>query len=209
MKRWVIVPVKRLAAAKSRLARALPARERRRLACALLNHTLKTVRGLDGIEGILVVSKDRAVRSIAGKYGAVFVREGACDGLNRALARATDEAAQRGADAVMVLPADLPLLRARELKQAMRLAHKPPFVVIAPDGMEQGTNLLYMAPPGVVKFTFGKGSFQKHIRSARRVGLEPAICQQPALAHDIDRPKDLAELGDRLLNRILCQSICA
>jgi 2-phospho-L-lactate guanylyltransferase len=207
MKRWVIVPVKRLTAAKSRLSPTLPARQRRLLARALLNHTLKTLRGLNGIEGILVVSKDRAVRSIAGKFGAVFVREGECDGLNRALARATDEAVVRGAEAVMVLPADLPLLRARDLEQAMRLAHWIPFVVIAPDGMERGTNLLYLAPPGVVKFSFGEGSFQKHIRSARRVGLEPAICRQPALAHDIDRPEDLAEIDDRLMNRILCQSI--
>jgi 2-phospho-L-lactate guanylyltransferase len=75
MKRWVIVPVKRLTAAKSRLSPALSVRQRRLLAHALLNHTLKTLRGLNGIEGILVVSKDRAVRSIAGKFGAVFVRE--------------------------------------------------------------------------------------------------------------------------------------
>ena len=207
MKRWVIVPVKRLTAAKSRLSPALPARQRRLLARALLTHTLKTLRGLNGIEGILVVGKDRAVRSMAGEFGAVFVREGDCDGLNRALARATDEAIVRGAEAVMVLPADLPLLRPRDLEQAMRLAHRMPFVVIAPDGMEWGTNLLYMAPPGVVKFSFGEGSFQKHIRSARRAGLEPSICRQAALAHDVDRPEDLAEMDDRLLDRILCESI--
>jgi 2-phospho-L-lactate guanylyltransferase len=196
MKRWVIVPVKRLAAAKSRLSPALTARNRRLLARALLIHTLKTLRGLNGIEGILVVSKDRAVRSIAGKFGAVFVREGECDGLNRALARATDEAVGRGAEAVMVLPADLPLLRARDLVRVLRQARRSPFVVIAPDRGERGTNLLYLSPPGIIKFSFGERSFKKHLQSSRREKIHVSVLRTLAFAQDIDRPEDLSILRD-------------
>jgi 2-phospho-L-lactate guanylyltransferase len=195
MKRWVIVPVKRLTAAKSRLQPALSARQRRILAGKLLDHTLKVLRGLKAIEGILVVSKDRAVLAAARKFGALSVPEGKCDGLNRALTRAAAEAVVRGAEAVMVLPADLPLLSTEDLIRAMRMANLPPFVVVAPDRAEQGTNLLYMAPPGVVRFSFGQRSFQKHRQAARRAGVEPAICRRPALAHDIDRPEDLEDLN--------------
>ena len=203
MKRWVIVPVKRLTAAKSRLSPVFPARQRRLVARSLLIHTLKTLRGLKRIEGILVVSKDPTVRSIAGKYGAVFVREGDCDGLNRALTRAADEAVRLGAEAVMVLPADLPRLRTRDLEQAMQLANLAPFAVIAPDRPERGTNFLFVSPPGILKFSFGERSFQKHVRAARRSGVEAAICRRPDLAHDVDRPEDLSESDIRLLNRIL------
>jgi len=191
MKRWVIVPVKRLAAAKSRLSPALPAPQRRLLARALLDHTLNILRGLGGIEGILVVGKDRAVRSIARKSGAIFIREGECDGLNRALTRAAGAAVRLGAEAVMVLPADLPLIRKGDIKQAMRMASAPPFVVIAPDRGEQGTNLLYISPPGIIKFSFGERSFEKHIQSARRKKVRVSVLRTLALAQDIDRPEDL------------------
>ena len=194
MKRWVIVPVKRLTAAKSRLQPVLSARKRRLLARALLDHTLKVLCGLKGIEGIMVVSKDRAVLAAARKFGALSVFEGKCDGLNRALARAAAEAVRRGAKAMLVLPADLPLLRAQDLRQAMRMANLPPFVVIAPDRAERGTNLLYMAPPGVVRFSFGERSFRRHLQSARRAGVEAAICRRLGLAHDVDRPEDLADI---------------
>jgi 2-phospho-L-lactate guanylyltransferase len=196
MKRWVVVPVKRFSAAKSRLSPALSARQRRKLARMLLEHTLTALVRLKGIEGILVVSKDRAVPAIAGKYGADFVREGKCDGLNRALARAEDEVVRRGAEAILVLPADLPLLRTRDLAEAVRLARRSPFVVIAPDRGEQGTNLLYFSPPGIIKFSFGERSFKKHLQSARRKKIRVSVLRTLVLAQDIDRPEDLSILRD-------------
>lgn len=191
MKRWVIVPVKRLATAKSRLAPALSARQRRLLAGGLLEHTLKILRNLKGIDGILVVSKDPTVLAAARKSGALPIPEGRCDGLNRALSRAAVEAVRRGADAVLVLPADLPLLRAQDIERAMRMGRRPPFVVVAPDRAERGTNLLYMSPPGIIEFSFGERSFRRHLQSARRAGVEGTICRLPALEHDIDKPEDL------------------
>jgi 2-phospho-L-lactate guanylyltransferase len=198
MKRWVIVPVKRFKAAKSRLAPAVSESRRRVLARALLNHTLTILRGLAGIQGILVVSRDRSVLAIARKFGAVGVPEGACDGLNRALVRASTEAIRRGADSILILPTDLPLLTREDLNRAMRMAKRPPFIVLAPDRSERGTNLLYLAPPGVIRFAFGERSFQKHRQGARHAGVDAAICRCPGLAHDIDRPEDLADI-DRLL----------
>ena len=194
MKRWVIIPVKKFTAAKSRLRPALGERRRRLLARALLEHTLKTVRALKGVEGILVVSKDRAAHSIAEAFGAGFVREGECDGLNRALTRASKEAVRRGAEAVMVLPADLPLLRRRDLELAMKWGRRPPFAVIAPDRADWGTNLLYIAPSGVVDFTFGEGSFTKHLRSAHRNKIRVKVLRIPTVAQDIDCPEDLSAL---------------
>jgi 2-phospho-L-lactate guanylyltransferase len=195
MKRWVIVPVKRLATAKSRLASALSTRQRRTLARALLDHTLEILHTSKGIDGILVVSKDRAVLASARKSGAGAVPEARCDGLNRALARASDEAVRCGAQAVLILPVDLPMLSVEDLHRAVKMGHRPPFLVIAPDRMDRGTNLLYMAPPGVVKFSFGRRSFHRHLRLARRAGIKPVICRRSALAHDVDRPEDLPKIS--------------
>jgi len=194
MKCWAIVPVKRLAAAKSRLASVLSLRQRRALVCSLLIHALDVLQATDGIEGILVVGKDRAVREIARRSGATFVHEAERDGLNRALLRAAAEAVRRGAEAVMILPADLPLLRSADIAWVLERAGRPPFLMIAPDRSEQGTNLLFMAPPGLIRFSFGIRSFRRHLLAARRAGVKAKIRRRQALAQDIDRPEDLSKI---------------
>jgi 2-phospho-L-lactate guanylyltransferase len=195
MKRWAIVPVKHLTAAKSRLAPVLSLPRRRELVCSLLIHTLNALTKVHGIEGILVVGKDRTVRRIAGEYGARFVLEGMHDGLNRALERAAAEAVRRGADSVMILPTDLPLLRAADISWVIKKAGRPPFLAIAPDHSERGTNLLFMAPPGLIRFSFGEFSFRRHAAAARRAGAKVRVLRRTSLAEDIDRPEDLLSMG--------------
>ncbi len=198
MKCWVIVPVKRLSAAKSRLAPKLSLRQRRELVCSLLIHVLHELKGVRQIGGTIVVGRNRAVRRIALQHGAAFVPEKAHDGLNRALARAAREAVRRGADSIMVLPADLPLLKKADVAGALKSTGKPPFVRIAPDRAGRGTNLLLMAPPGLVRFSFGEKSFRRHIAAARRAGARASEFRRASLAQDLDCPEDLAgfyELG--------------
>lgn len=191
MKCWVIVPVKRLSDAKSRLASKLPLRRRRKLMCVLLQHTLRALSGVGGVEGVLVVGKDGAVRAIAHGAGAGFIREGNVQGLNGALAQAETEAIRRGAKAVMILPADLPLLSAEDVAWAIKKKGRPPFFLIAPDRSRKGTNLLLMAPPGRVGFFFGRVSFRRHVQAARRAGMKVTVLRRRALAKDLDRPEDL------------------
>ncbi len=194
MKCWVVVPVKRLSAAKSRLAPKLSLRQRGELACLLLTHTLGILGSEKHIEGILVVGKDRAVRAISANHGAIFVQEKTHDGLNRALARAAREAVRRGADSIMVMPADLPLLKKADVASVLKRTGKPPFVRIAPDHTGHGTNLLLSAPPGLIRFSFGENSFRRHITAARRGGARVSVIRRASLAQDLDCPEDLARL---------------
>jgi 2-phospho-L-lactate guanylyltransferase len=194
MKCWVIVPVKRLSAAKSRLAAVLTLSQRGELVCSLLTHTLKELKGVKGIAGKIVVGRDRAVQRIAVKRGAIFVREETHDGLNRALARAAREAVRRGADEIMVLPADLPRMKKEDIVAALECSGKPPFLGIAPDRLGRGTNLLLMAPPGLIRFSFGDSSFQRHRNAARSAGARVLETRRVSLAEDLDRPEDLARV---------------
>jgi 2-phospho-L-lactate/phosphoenolpyruvate guanylyltransferase len=199
MKCWVIVPVKRLSAAKSRLAAKLTLSQRRELVCALLTHTLKELKRVNGIAGKIVVGRDRAVQRIALNQGAVFVPEKTHDGLNRALARAAREAVRRGADTIMVLPADLPLLKKADIFGALKRAGKPPFLEMAPDRLGRGTNLLLMSPPGLIRFSFGNHSFRRHLYAARRAGVRGGTIRRASLAEDLDCPEDLARVYGQVL----------
>lgn len=196
MRIWAVVPVKRLADAKSRLASVLTIRQRRELVCLLLSRTLRVLRAFRGRNGILVVGSDRAVRTIARRYGAEFVAEARRGGMNRALSRARSAAVARRADAVLVVPADLPLLSARDIAWLKKKTGRPPFVAIAPDASGRGTNLLYVSPPGLIRFSFGANSFRRHLQSAQHSGITATVLRRRTLARDLDRPEDLASVCD-------------
>jgi 2-phospho-L-lactate guanylyltransferase len=188
---WAVVPVKHLSAAKSRLAAALALRERRALVRSMLVHTLKTLGAVKRITGVIVVSRDRAVRAVVEDQGAVFVCEALHDGMNRALVRGVREAIRRGAEAVMILPADLPLLKSADIGWALQCTGHPPFVLIAPDHLGEGTNMLFLAPPGLIRPTFGVGSFRRHLAAARQAGTKVVVLRRKSFARDVDCPEDL------------------
>jgi 2-phospho-L-lactate guanylyltransferase len=192
---WAVVPVKTLSAAKSRLAPALSLRRRKAMVCLLLRRTLGILNSTDGIAGILVAGKDRTVRAIARGAGAVFVPEDRRGGLNRALARAAAEAERRGADALIVLPADLPLLTAGDLSWTVNKIRRAPYLAVAPDHTGHGTNLIVVSPPRLIRFSFGHRSFHRHVQAARRAGVQATILLRRSLARDLDRPEDLERMG--------------
>jgi 2-phospho-L-lactate guanylyltransferase len=196
MKRCAILPVKRLSGAKSRLARAYPRAERRAVALALLEHTLAVVTRCAGIDDVLVAGADEPVAEMASRHGAIFLREGKGDGLNGALARAAAEAGRRGADEVIVLPIDLPLLNAAVVERMLRAHPAAPFLVIVPDRRGTGTNLLYFSPPESFPFRFGRGSLRRHAAAADAAGFRVRVRRVPDIALDADTPQDLAACLD-------------
>jgi 2-phospho-L-lactate guanylyltransferase len=111
--------------------------------------------------------------------------------LNTALARATVMAQVQATHGILVLPADLPLLTADDVRALIDRAAKPPVVVIAPDRHGKGTNALLMVPPGQIEYDFGEGSFQKHCDRATKSGARLEIVNLPSLGLDLDVPEDL------------------
>jgi 2-phospho-L-lactate guanylyltransferase (CobY/MobA/RfbA family) len=54
-----------------------------------------------------------------------------------------------------------------------------------------------VSPPGLIPFSFGNDSFQPHLASARKIGIEPRIIDLPGIGLDIDTPDDLWMLIER------------
>lgn len=213
----VVLPVKPFAEAKSRLAPALGARERAVLARQLLERTLRVIDRARGIARVVVISRDAAVLQLARSYGAWSIVEpepGAApdkwgavprpptdataeagvgfDDLNRALARAARVCAANGARALLVLPADLPRLRARDVHNLIALAEPAPRLVLAPAHRDGGTNALLLNPITPFPFQFGPDSLQRHQSTAQAMHLAVTLYSQPTITHDLDLPEDLA-----------------
>ncbi len=192
MSNWVIIPVKPLNRAKSRLAQVLSPQQRQELAETMFRHVLQVVNKVPQIMGTLVVSRDGRALSIAREYGARTVQESGAPELNSALMRATQVVARWHANTVIVLPADLPMISEVDLSDMVEVGRGSlTTVVIATDENEDGTNAMLIRPPGLIPYAYGAGSFQRHVELARRAGASVHVYQSSRLALDIDVPQDL------------------
>jgi len=188
---YTLVPVKPFSESKSRLANILSPDERTELSRGLLTHTLQILANVPEIAQTLVVSRDPAALTLARQYQAQALLETGAGELNAALTQATQAAQTSGAESLLILPADLPLLSAEALRQLITESKTEPFLAIAPDRHEDGTNALLVHPPDLIRYAFGAHSFQRHITQARQAGARARICRLPELALDVDTPEDL------------------
>lgn len=187
---FAVVPVKDLWGTKSRLAPVLNPGARAGLTVYMMGRVVGALTGA-GVEQILVVSPDRVVLSQARERGARPLLQQS-RGLNPALEEGRRRAMEEGASSLLVLPADLPLIEADDVRELLEEAGDGPSVVISPDGARSGTNALFLKPPDALPFAFGPGSFEAHLSSARERGLEVRVRENSHLAFDLDTVDDLA-----------------
>ncbi len=206
-----IVPVRALEGAKSRLGAVLDAEERRDLVVAMLRRTLIALAEAGRIDGSVVVSSDEEVLEIARAEGGIPLRQ-LGGGLNGALDQARTVAMELGADAIVVVPGDLPAVTGNALDALVDMAgdaargpgvaagdaagvvHRgvdgPPVVALVPDRHGRGTNALLLRPPDAIPFAFGGDSRLAH--AALAAGAGAAYVEVPGpLDLDLDTPEDL------------------
>jgi 2-phospho-L-lactate guanylyltransferase len=189
-----VVPVKDLWGTKSRLKPILNPGARAGLTLYMMGRVVSALKEA-GVENVCVVSPDPVVLSEAREHAAASLLQES-RGLNPALEEGRSWAMARGAAALLVLPADLPLLEAQDVRAVLDEVSDEDSVVISPDGAHAGTNALLLRPPDALPFAFGAGSYEAHLRAARERGLEARICERPHLAFDLDTVEDLAYLDE-------------
>jgi 2-phospho-L-lactate guanylyltransferase len=111
--------------------------------------------------------------------------------LNHAIDWAATICASRGMKTLLVLPADLPLLKSQEIEEILAQTGPEAGIVICPSKEGTGTNALLRTPPRAIPACFGDKSFPLHCRAAKRLGLGCTVLSLPGIAFDIDTPEDL------------------
>lgn len=207
---WTIVPVKPLRRGKSRLSSVLDDESREALNHCLLENTLETLKSIPMIEEVLVISRDPHALALARSLQAKTIQESGAPELNQALERATLFAKRFAVHAILIIPADLPLINTLDIEAMLAVANNPPVVAIAPDRHRRGTNAMLVSPPGMFRYRYGENSFQEHVALALKSGAHLEIFERPGLALDLDLPEDLDLLStqvklldDSLLNQLL------
>src|ERR1035438_6768202 len=165
---WIVVLIKDFTTAKTRLASVLEPQPRRRLA------EMTAARALDAALALaptLAVCGSIEAAELARLRGAALVVEPSPSGQNPAAMRGLAEVSERGAESALVLSSDLPLIDEPAIRRLLALADIPGGLVIAAsaDG-RQGTNALYLRPPGDFSLQFGEASLPKFAAEARPRG---------------------------------------
>lgn len=200
--RVVAVPVKSLSRAKTRLSPALTGLERGALTLAMLEDVLDAALSVPGWE-TWVVSPDEVALEIAAGRGARPIAE-AKPPLANAIRQVEAKAKEEGANALAILPADVPLVTVDTLHEALRTLGA---VVLARSADGLGTSLLLRRPPRAIPARFGPDSFRRHVELAQVRELPVSIVERRELSFDVDRPDDILTLladGRRGRTREVC-----
>ena len=212
----VLLPVKVLARAKSRLA-VLAGDRRRELALALASDTVAAVIACPEVARVVVVTSDPVAGPLLAALGAIIVADepddlsvslgslsgaagagpgvlgqlGVQDALNAALRHGAAVAERRWprAGGLAALTADLPALSPAELALALRAASAAPGrAAFVPDAAGIGTTLYAVPPGGEFRPLFGGASRARHAASG---AAELAFDGTTGLRRDVDTPDDL------------------
>ena len=190
----IVVLIKDFDSAKQRLSSALGPEARRALAAQWAEGTLLAVG-----PGALVVAGSETAAAVAREHGNEVVVEASPGGQNEAARLGIEQAEAQGADSVLLLASDLPLIDAETVDRLLGWADSlpRPVVVAVPALGRGGTNGLYLAPPGSVGLHFGDISLAKFEADARGRGVRFELYESPELALDVDEPSDLASYRER------------
>ena len=200
MKATAVLPVKHFDDAKQRLATGLAPEQRRRLMAAMVEDVLEAIPQARAVERTIVVSGDPVAQELAADCGAEVVPDPADTGHVQAALAGVARAEIEGAECVVLLPGDCPLLDPRELDSL--LAGVPaPYVGIVPDRHGTGTNALVLNPPSAIVPAFGEGSCARHVELARAAGIPFGVEEVPSLGLDLDTPADVIALTRELAAR--------
>jgi 2-phospho-L-lactate guanylyltransferase len=181
-----------LSEAKSRLAPHFTDYQREMLALDMLRHVVQTLCASQEFELVSVVSPDPRVLEKARMWGARASFEERSEH-NPALHMAALRELAEGADALLTISADLPLLTPDDIEVMVERSTRFD-VVLAPSLDGTGTNAMLARPPLVVPYLFGVNSLEKHLRAARRRGLCASLYASCGLSLDIDTIEDVREL---------------
>jgi 2-phospho-L-lactate/phosphoenolpyruvate guanylyltransferase len=188
-----VLPVKRFGAAKQRMAGGITGGQRRDLAEAMVADVLEAIGQARAIERTIVVTGDPIAQQMAAEAGAEVVPDPEDAGHVEAAQAGIARAEADGAERIVLLAGDCPLLDPREL-DSLLTGVPGNYVGVVPDRHGTGTNALLLSPPNAIVPAFGEGSRDRHVEAARHAGVPFGIEELASIELDLDTPADVIAL---------------
>ena len=198
MRTAAIIPVKRFEGAKTRLG--LGASEVAELCGVMLREIISVVSTSSHIDHTFVVTRDAEAEKIVAEFGrrsgrgdsgVTAIRDEHERGVNEAVALADRRIIQEGFDASIVMPQDIPYIKAQDIDFVMRFAAPPNFAVIVPSRRFDGTNVLVRMPADLMGTHYDDNSYREHVRMAGECTRNVAPVFVRRIMMDVDTMDDL------------------
>jgi 2-phospho-L-lactate guanylyltransferase len=190
----IILPVKNLANAKQRLASVLEQPARTELAQTMLADVVEAL-AADAGDEVAIATSDPFAIELAGQYRFDIIRDESNVSETDAVEMATQICEARGVESTLVVPGDIPLIEASEIR-AIYDASPDAGSVIVPSKDKRGTNAVLRRPASLFPLRFGNDSFMPHLAAAIATNQSCVVLSLPGIALDIDTPQDLRELAE-------------
>ena len=191
-----VIPMKNLVVAKQRLSGILSAVERRQLSLEMLLDVITTLKRVDGLDTVAVISRDPHIMDLA-RTRNVRVLHDTESCVNTALAVTARVLSAERCETMLIVPGDVPLTTPAEIEKILETRDTGFPVTLVPDRRRIGTNALSCSPPTAITPCFGQHSLMRHQKAAKEAGLPSTVLELSELALDIDIPEDVLALKAR------------
>jgi 2-phospho-L-lactate/phosphoenolpyruvate guanylyltransferase len=190
----ILLPVKDLSNAKQRLASVLDQPGRTELAQTMLTDVVTAIAAFAG-DKVALATSDPFAMEVAHRFGFDVIRDESNLSETDAIEMATRVCETRRAESTLVIPGDIPLIDATDLR-AIYDASPEAGSVLVPSRDKRGTNAVLRRPAALFPLRFGNDSFMPHLAVAIATNNSCVVLSLPRIALDIDTPEDLRELAE-------------
>jgi 2-phospho-L-lactate guanylyltransferase len=190
LKRTILVPIKGQNQAKTRMSVLLSAEERSGLAWAMFIDLTRALQPV--LEDKALVTNSRQAADYAKGQGWRVLWETSQITESLSVDSASRLLASEGVEAVLRLPADLPLIGTEDIDLVLGAELSCNMAILVPSRDGLGTNAILRSPPNLFPSRFGHNSLKMHVQEAQRVGAGIEVIENPNIALDLDEPSDIA-----------------
>lgn len=193
------------AKSKSRLDYSVPMEIKKRLVVKLFKNTLDSLIAATKItkanEEIVVLTNNCQISKLAYNKNINTISDNNAKSLSQSLQVAAEWAEENKFSNMCIIPADFADPSMEDLVKFLSYPVKNNTLVICPS-YDLGTNAMFVSPPTLINFMYGKKSFLRHIEAANNAGIDPIVLPLDSLRFDVDTIDDFRELFKKKPNII-------
>ena len=205
MKIAAIIPVKTFSNAKTRLE--LPVEQKENLCNLMLEEILQTTSISPQIDKTIIVTKEKKAIEIGKRFNATIIIDEKEESVNSAVALADKYLLDKGYDASIVFPQDIPFIKTQDIDFMLNYKTHPNFAIVVPSRRFDGTNALVRMPIDLMETHYDEDSYKIHMNTAKEQTLNVALIFVKRIMLDVDNLEDLKYLLEQNEKPKLVQKI--
>ena len=200
-KSLVIIPIKEISVAKSRLRKSFSKDIIRKLVIKLSSQILDRLEILlnefENKCDLAILTECSEVKRLFKNRKITYITPNKKGTLSEKITFAQKWASEKKYKTICILPSDLANPTLEDLRDIIFFPIEENMMVIC-SSYNYGTNALHISLPTSFRFSYGSNSFKKHLTVAKNNKIKIKILELNSLLMDVDNEEDLIQLTNKL-----------